>query len=71
MKTSKKFDCVEMKNAIQARLVGRRRGMNATQFLADMDTCLTKSTDPIAEYWKKIAPHRLAASDRRALVAGR
>ena len=68
MKAAKRFDCVEVKNAIQARLVARRRGMSPSEFVADVEMSVMKSTDPIGKFWRKISskttpsarPHALA-----------
>lgn len=68
MKTTKKFDCVEMKNAIQARLVTRRKGMRPAEFVADVESALSHSKEPIGEFWRKIVPVR-ASSPRHHVVA--
>ena len=67
MSTAKRFDCVEMKNAIQARLVARRRGMSPSEFVADVEMSLMKSKDPIGQYWRRACPKKLSAQDH-ALV---
>jgi hypothetical protein len=71
MKTmTKSFSCVEMKNAIQSRLVARRRGMSPAQFMADVESTLSQSKDPISEYWRKFGPRKSSLARGRAL-AGR
>jgi len=70
MKTIRQFDCVEMKNAIQARLLSRRRGMSQAEFVSDVELSLLKSKDPIGEYWRRIRPKRSSYAPRHA-VAGR
>ena len=49
------FDCVEMKDAIQARSIVRRRGMSSVKFVADVEQTLARSTTPIAEFWRRIS----------------
>jgi hypothetical protein len=69
MKTmTKSFSCVEMKNAIQSRLVARRRGMSPAQFMADVESTLSQSKDPIGEYWRKLDPRKSSHSRGRALA---
>ena len=53
--TGKSFDCVAMKDAIQARLVARRRGMSAAEFVDDVEQTLARSSAPIAEFWRRIS----------------
>lgn len=66
----KDFDCVEMKNAIQARLVSRRRHMNANAFAADIEKTLSRSPAPIAGFWRQISARKSAAT-RDRVIAGR
>jgi len=71
MKTmTKSFSCVNMKNAIQSRLVTRRRGMSPSEFMADVESTLSQSKDPISEYWRKISPKQSSLTRGRA-VSGR
>ena len=59
MKTGKKtFDCVEMKNAIQARLAARHKGMCDSEILADIEKRLAVSKQPIAEWWRRISAEK-------------
>jgi len=52
MKKKKTFDCVEMKNEIQAKLLKRYEGMSDEEIRADQDRRL--SADPIlGPLWKK------------------
>jgi len=71
MKTTKEFDCVKMKNAIQARLVARRSGMSPSKFIADLETSVMKSTDPIGEYWRRLGPKRISSVHSHHALAGR
>ena len=70
MKTTKKFDCVEMKNAIQARLVARRKGMRPSEFMADVESSLSHSKEPIGDFWRKIRPGRTSSPRRHAVANG-
>jgi len=56
MKTSKSFDCVQMKNAIQEKLQARRAGMSEAQREDDMTRQLDSSDSPTARLWRKISP---------------
>ena len=55
MKRKKKFDCVEMKNAIQARLVARYRGVEASRLAEEIEERLARSNQPIAKFWRRIS----------------
>jgi hypothetical protein len=50
---NKEFDCVEMKNAIQRRLVRRRRGMTTEEYIADVNKSIQDSDSPAARWWKR------------------
>ena len=67
--TGKDFDCVAMKDAIQARLVARRRGMNAVEFVTDVERTLAQSSAPIAEFWRRISAGQ-TPKPRGRVVAG-
>ncbi len=68
--TEKEIDCVVMKNAIQGRLVARRKGMSPAEYVADVERSLAQYTAPIAAFWRKIrAGHALKTQTRAA--AGR
>jgi len=68
--TGKNFDCVAMKDAIQARSVARRRGMSAAQFVDDVEQTLARSSTPIAEFWRRINAGQ-KPKPRGRVVAGR
>ena len=56
MKTiTKNFDCIEMKNAIQARIIARRKGMKPSEILADIEQTLIRSQEPIAGLWRRLS----------------
>ena len=57
MKAPKKsFDCVQMKNEIQAKLYARRAGMTEAQRRADIEQQLESSNSPIAKWWRENKP---------------
>lgn len=64
----KNFDCVAMKNAIQERLVIRRKGMNAAEFMADVEQSLAHSNAPIARFWRQINTDKRPQSRGRITV---
>ncbi|MGD0897457.1 MAG: hypothetical protein ABR915_06440 [Thermoguttaceae bacterium] len=62
MKSSKSFDCVEMKNAIQARLRKEHEGLSDEEVERRRRAWLEKSDDRLARWWRSIqaigqAPH--------------
>jgi len=69
MKSIKRFDCVEMKNAIQSKLVMRRSGMSPAEFVDDVEKSLKTSKDPIGQYWRRICLKERQSSRRSALSA--
>ena len=55
MKTkTKRFDCVRMKNEIQARLQRRYAGMTDAERLADMERELARSNSPVGRLWRDL-----------------
>jgi len=71
MKTiTKDFDCIEMKNAIQARLIARRKGMKAAEVMADIEQTLNRSSEPIADLWRRLNTARQPIM-KAPVVAGR
>jgi len=73
MRRTRKFDCVKMKNDIQARLAREWRGLTDDQIVERIRQELATGDDPVAQLWrasaecqggprKKAAP---AASPRR------
>jgi len=56
MKTiTKEFDCIEMKNAIQARFVARRKGMKQSEIMADIEQTIIRSQEPIVGLWRRLS----------------
>ena len=54
MKKAKHFDCVKMKNDIQARMLRKYRGMTDAEIQADMEHDLATSNSPVAQFWRRI-----------------
>lgn len=69
-RTGKHIDCVAMKDAIQARLVARRRGMSTAEFVNDVEQTLARSSAPIAGFWRRLSAGQ-RPKRRGRLVVGR
>ena len=54
MKKTKTFDCVEMKNKIQARLAEEYRGLTDEERRRKIAHELASSDDPVARKWRAI-----------------
>jgi hypothetical protein len=64
------IDCVKMKDAIQGRLVERRKTMSAGRFVADVEESLARSQSPVAVFWRGI--HSVQGlKSRDSVTAGR
>jgi len=55
MTKHKRFDCVEMKNRIQARLLERRQRLGDEEFGRRNLAALATSESPIARKWRRLA----------------
>jgi hypothetical protein len=55
MKPAKQFDCVAMKNAIQAKHRRQRRGLSDEQVRQAIAQRLASSDDPLARRWRELA----------------
>ena len=68
MKKEKAFDCVEMKDEIQRKLLARWRGMSDEEVIQDIRKDLDESKSPMAAWWRSVekrqvvTPGTLAAS---------
>jgi hypothetical protein len=51
VKREKTFDCVQMKNAIQARHLQERRGLTDAEVRRRIAERLASSDDPVAQKW--------------------
>ena len=58
MKATKALDCVELKNAIQARLLAEREGMSDDEVRALVRRRLATSDSPIAQLWRRLTPEQ-------------
>ena len=65
MTARKRFDCVEMKNAIQARLLDQREGLAEEEIEQQIAELLATSGDPLARKWRRIGQlQRQGSRDR-------
>ena len=55
MKRNKSFDCVEMKNAIQAQLGEEYEGLTPEQVRKRRQERLASSDSPVARKWRRLA----------------
>jgi len=55
VKAAKTFDCVAMKNEIQARLRAEREGMSDEEVRELVRRRLETSDSPVAQLWRQIA----------------
>ena len=65
MKPKKTFDCVEMKNAIQARLRKQREGLTDEEVRRQIAEFLATSDDIVARKWRRIGQLQHEASRER------
>jgi hypothetical protein len=54
MKKAKEFDCVRMKDEIQARLTRQWRGLTDAEIRERIQRKLATSKSPIAQLWRKL-----------------
>jgi hypothetical protein len=54
MKTAKTFDCVLIKNAIQAQLLKERKGMSDEEIRAHVRRKLETSDSPVGRLWRTL-----------------
>jgi hypothetical protein len=65
MKTQKKFDCVKMKDEIQARLLAEYRGLSDEEITRRIHRKLEASDSPVARWWRAIV-----ARDTQSVATG-
>lgn len=63
MRERKDFDCVEMKNAIQARLRDEREDMTDAEIRAEIREKLASSNHPVAAKWRQIIQTRQVSAN--------
>jgi hypothetical protein len=66
MKKAKEFDCVRMKDEIQARLTRQWRGLTDEEIRERIRRKLATSQSPIAKLWRKL----VAREKKGAKAAG-
>ena len=54
MRATKTFDCVEMKDEIQAKLRREREGMTDEEIRDHIRRKLESSSSPVARLWRKV-----------------
>jgi len=54
MKVKKEFDCIEMKDAIQAEIYRDYANMTSAERWADVRRILATSDDPVAQKWRSL-----------------
>ena len=52
---TKAFDCVEMKNRIQAELLAEEKRLGAGEMARRHEEWLKTSNDPLAVWWRNVA----------------
>jgi hypothetical protein len=62
MKKNKEFDCVEMKNAIQAQLRKENEGLTDEEIARRRREWLETSDDPLAKWWRSIPSSTTSSS---------
>jgi hypothetical protein len=60
MKRPKTFDCVEMKNAIQAQLSKKREGMSNAEVRTQIQQKIETSNSPVAQLWRILRSRKAA-----------
>jgi hypothetical protein len=56
MKADKEFDCVQMKNAIQAKVLEEKRRLGEAEVIRRHRQWLETSDDPLARWWRSLPP---------------
>ncbi len=55
MKSTKTFDCVKLKNDIQASLYHERKGMSQAEIHTAIDQKLATAQTPLAATWRRLS----------------
>jgi hypothetical protein len=61
-KKAKQFDCVQMKNDIQARMRRRYAGWTDEERQADIERRLAESDSPVGRLWRNLTSRESAIS---------
>ena len=59
---TKTFDCVELKNRIQAELLAEKTRLGEAQMERRHREWLAESADPLAAWWRSVAPEPATAT---------
>lgn len=70
MKREKTFDCVRMKDEIQASLRRERRGMSPVAVRRSIERKLATSDSPTAKLWRRLSREQKVSTGRRSVPAG-
>ena len=65
MRKKKTFDCVEMKRALQARVLGQRRRLGDAEYERRHREWLETSDDSLARWWRKVTAKLSGATEVR------
>ncbi len=65
MAGKKKFDCVEMKNTIQAKLAQEYAGLTDAEVRARIEEKLATSDDPVARKWRSLGQREQPSPTKR------
>ena len=68
MKKTKTFDCVEMKDRIQAELQQSLQGLSPAEARAAIRDRLQQSSSPVARIWRRIH-HESATAGKRPVAS--
>ena len=63
MKATKTFDCVALKNGIQAKLLKEREGMTDAEVRALVQRRLQSSDSSVARLWRKLTARQGEGAD--------
>lgn len=59
---NKPFDCVTMKNEIQAKLLEEHKGLSDDEIARRRKVWLETSNDPLAAWWRTVSSSAVLAS---------
>ncbi len=57
MRTAKRFDCIELKDQIQAKLAAEYRGLRDEEIRERTRQKLATSDSPVAWLWRSLSQH--------------
>ena len=62
MKTKKRFDCLRMKDAIQAKLREKWRGLTRAEIREEISRFLADSDNSVAVWWRSLSASKKKSS---------